>query len=181
MKRRFLLQTLAVAPAAPVALQAQATAPSSVDTKLVLNMPSAVGEQRPTFFTPDELTTLRALCSALVPAALGRPGAVDCGAVEFLDFLAAESPASEQELWRSGLQRLHKAGFATLTPPQTAAILEPLKAKWSFYGPSEPFAKFLWTARDEILRATVNSREYAQANAGRRSSGGLNYYWRSLD
>lgn len=180
MRRRSLLGSLAAAPALPVALQAQ-SAPAPVETKLALHSPSAVGAARPSFFTAEELTTLRALCTHLVPAAFGKPGAVECGAVEFLDFLVAESPAAQQELWRSGLRRLERAGFAKLDAAQVDAVLEPLKTKWSFYGPAEPFAKFLWAARDQILQATVNSREYAQASTGRRSSGGLNYYWRSLD
>jgi len=193
MRRRNLLRGAMLAPAAvamPVAAAPQTAAPATepIDAKIVVNAPSLTGDQRTTFFDAIELAALRALAGTLVPSFEGRPGAVEAGVPEFVDFAIAESPAARQQLWRSGLHELDAQSikafgvrFEKLTTDQAAKILEPLKAKWTFYGPSEPFAKFLWEARTEMLQATLNSREYAEANTGRRAAAASNYYWRSLD
>lgn len=185
-----------LAPAAVAAMPA-AAAPQQyagsgssepADVKVVVNAPSLTGEARATFFDALEMAALRALAGRLAPAYNGMPGAVEAGVPEFFDFVIGESPAGRQQLWRSGLHELdgqamkgHGVRFEKLTGAQAAAILEPLKAKWTFYGPGEPFAKFLWEARAEMVQATVNSREYAEANTGRRAAAASNYYWRSLD
>jgi hypothetical protein len=188
MKRRHLLQTLAAAPAAAPLAPAQQAPPAEPQAKLTLTGPGAIGSQQPGYFTDAERAALRALCHLLVPPALGKPGALDCGVAEFLGFFISQSPAEDRQLWRTGLHlldaeslRQHGAVFASLTAAQAATILEPLKAKWTYYGPREPLPKFLWTARNLALQATLNSREYAQADPGRRGSSGTNYYWRSLD
>lgn len=197
MRRRNLLRGAVLAPAAvalppamPAAAAPQYAAASNepTDAKVVVNAPSLAGEQRATFFDSIELAALRALASTLVPAYNGMPGAAEAGVPEFFDFVIGQSPAARQQLWRSGLheldaqsQRAFSARFDKLTAAQAVKILEPLKSKWTFHGPSEPFAKFLWEARTEMLQATLNSREYAEANTGRRAAAASNYYWRSLD
>ncbi|MEP7365200.1 MAG: gluconate 2-dehydrogenase subunit 3 family protein [Acidobacteriota bacterium] len=197
MRRRNLLRGAVLAPAAvalpaaiPAAAAPQYAAPSTEPTgaKVVVNAPSLVGEQRSAFFDAMELSALRALANTLVPAFNGMPGAVEAGVPEFFDFVIGESPAARQQLWRSGLHELDAQSlkvfgvrFDKLTTEQTGKILEPLKAKWTFYGPPDPFGKFLWEARAEMLQATLNSREYAESNSGRRAAAASNYYWRSLD
>jgi hypothetical protein len=194
MKRRNLLRGAVLAPAAvavaaPAPAAAQYAAPvSDTAAKVAVNMPSFVGAQRASFFDELETKALRALAGVLVPAYNGMPGAVECGVVEFFDFLVSQAPEVKQQLWRTGLHELdarslqsHGARFEKLNAAQANAVLEPLKVKWTFYGPQEPFAKFLWEARGEMVQATLNSREYAEANTGRRSAAASNYYWRSLD
>ena len=199
MKRRNLLRGAVLAPAAvavaapgavaAVPAPAQYAAPvSDTAAKVAVNMPSFVGAQRASFFDELETKALRALAAVMVPAYNGMPGAVECGVVEFFDFLVSQAPEAKQQLWRTGLHELdsrslqsHGARFEKLNAQQANAVLEPLKAKWTIYGPREPFAKFLWEARGEMVQATLNSREYAEANTGRRSAAASNYYWRSLD
>jgi len=194
MKRRNLLRGAVLAPAAvavaaPAPAAAQYAAPvSDTAAKVAVNMPSFVGAQRASFFDELETKALRALAAVMVPAYNGMPGAVECGVVEFFDFLVSQAPEAKQQLWRTGLHELdarslqsHGARFEKLNAAQANAVLEPLKVKWTFYGPQEPFAKFLWEARGEMVQATLNSREYAEANTGRRSAAASNYYWRSLD
>ena len=47
-------------------------------------------------------------------------------------------------------------------------------------GSTGPLRPLLTTARQDILQATLNSREWAQAGSSRRAAG-LNYFWRTLD
>lgn len=199
MKRRNLLRGAVLAPAAvavaapapvaPAPAAAQyAAAAADTAAKVAVNMPSFVGAQRASFFDELESKALRALAAVLVPAYKGMPGAVECGVVEFFDFLVSQAPEAKQQLWRTGLHELdalslqrHGSRFEKLDAQQANAVLEPLQVKWTFYGPQEAFAKFLWEARGEMVQATLNSREYAEANTGRRSAAASNYYWRSLD
>ena len=197
MRRRNLLRSAMLAPAAvaiPAAVPAAAAqqygsaAAEPGDVNLVVNAPSLVGDQRTTFFDALESAALRALANTLVPPFDGKPGAVESGVPEFFDFAIGESGAERQQLWRTGLNELDARSvqafgmrFEKLSSEQAGKILEPLKAKWTYYGPDEPFDKFLWEARTEMLAATLNSREYAEANTGRRAAAASNYYWRSLD
>lgn len=200
MRRRNLLRGAVLAPAAaavaalPAAAAPQYASPSATPAptadaaRLTVNEPSYTGAQRTSFFDILESNALRALAAALVPAHNGMPGAIECGVPEFLDFHTAQAPPDRQQLWRSGLNSLDArslarfgARFHTLTPAQTAEILAPLQQKWTFYGPSEDFDRFLWQARADMLTATLNAREYAEANTGRRAAAASNYYWRSLD
>ncbi|MBL8177475.1 MAG: gluconate 2-dehydrogenase subunit 3 family protein [Bryobacterales bacterium] len=190
MKRRSFFQGAAVLPALPAAAQyGGAGAVASELPKLSETAPEAAADGVRTFFTSEQLATLRRLAELLVPALKERPGAVDCGAVEFLDFLLKASPAARQTLYRNGLdrlqaesQRLHKKAFAQLDAPAAGPILAPLRKPWTSAPPADPFARFLREAQDDLLQATVNSREFAQAMSRRsRSASGVNAYWLPLD
>lgn len=190
MKRRSFFQGAAVLPALPAAAQySGSTAASSELPKLTETAPEAVADGVRSFFTPEQLATLRRLADLLVPAFNGRPSAADCGAVEFLDFLLKASPAPRQTLYRNGLdrlhaeaQRLHKKTFAQLEAAAADPILAPFHKPWS-NGPSpDPFARFLREVQDDLLQATSNSREFAEAMSQRsRSASGVNAYWLPLD
>ncbi|MBM3736036.1 MAG: gluconate 2-dehydrogenase subunit 3 family protein [Acidobacteria bacterium] len=185
MKRRTIIRSIAGLPAAAAALPAQTTsAPSPTEQfpKLALEGPDTVGDGAVRFFTKDQFAALRKLCDLILPATGGRPSANDTGAAEFLDFLVRESPAPVQTLYREGLDRLG-AGFAAAGPAQAEAAIAPLKAAWTYAGPSDPFARFLQQAKSDILQAAMSSREYAEAaSRGRRGAGGLtNYFWRAVD
>jgi hypothetical protein len=153
--------------------------------KLDLASPDAVAGGIPRFFDPAGLSALRRLGEILVPGRENMPGAKEAEAAEFLDFLIYESPADRQALYRDGAARLDQEArsrygkpFADVSTTQAGPILAPLREAWTYQGPSDPFARFLLSAKDDFLRATVNSRQWAMAGSGRRrSAAGLNTYW----
>jgi len=190
MKRRSFFQGAAVLPALPAAAQYPGSTGASGELpKLTETAPDAVADGVRTLFTPEQLATLRRLAELLVPTLGERPGAVECGAVEFLDFLLKASPAARQALYRNGLdrlqteaQRVHKKPFAQLDAAAADPILAPLHKPWSNAPSADPFARFLREVQDDLLQATVNSREFAQAMSRRsRAASGVNAYWLPLD
>jgi hypothetical protein len=120
-----------------------------------------------------------------MPAAQNVPGAAESGAAEFLDFLLGTSPADRVTLYRDGLDRLNAEAqrrygksFGEIAVEQAAPILAPLRAPWSYRGPADSFARFLLAAKNDLLAATANSREYiAAVSQRRRSAGGTGQYW----
>lgn len=177
MKRRDWLRgaittpALAVA-ATPAAALAQTPPPTNQDTpKLQFSPADAVAHGTPAFFTPSEFAALESLAGTLVPAFNGRPGAIEAGVPRFLDFLLAQSPADRQSLYRTGLQALAK-----LSPDQAKQALAELQRPWTFVGPLDPLSRFLRAAKDDILQATINSREWASSGRS-RTAGGTSYYY----
>lgn len=185
MKRRTLLKTAAALPAAAAAAPAQTSAPSSDNIKVDLTGPDAAAQPVAGFFTTDQLKALRALAALVSPSFNDRPGADDAGVGEFLDFYVSKSGVDRQKLYRAGLDRLntearkrHAKDFAALTADQAAPILAPLTAKWTYNGPADPLGQFLIAAKEDILRATVNSRPYVTAlSQTSRGGAGTGYYW----
>lgn len=168
--------------------KAAADSPAVEHPKLNLTMADAVSDGSPRFFDSDGLAALRRLGEILVPAHPHAPGAKEAEAAGFLDFLIHESPAERQALYRDGVARLnqearsrHGKPFAEISESGANAILAPLREPWTYSGPSDPFARFLFAAKEDFLRATVNSRQWAMANSGRRSSAGLNTYWFTIE
>ena len=141
------------------------------------------------FFTADQFNALKRLGDLLLPAYAGRPGAAEAGVAEFLDFLLSQSPADRQALYRGGLDSLnagarqrHQKPFGTLSAVEAAPLLAPLKDAWEYNPPKDPLALFLREAKSDVFKATVNSREMAQAqSAGRRRAAGMNPYWHIID
>jgi hypothetical protein len=178
MRRRSVLKTALALPAAaiPAAPQSPAQASESPTPKLEALSPDAAAAGVPRFFTPTQLSSLNQLADLLMPAFNANPSATQAGVAEFLDFYIASSDAATQQLWHSGLDRLAKE-LAARAPD---VALAPLKQPWTYNGPTEPFAKFLLSARDLVLQATVNSREWSESGGGRRRSAGVNYFWRNL-
>jgi hypothetical protein len=196
MKRRNLLQSLVAAPALaaipkPVAAQTAAYAskngtPASPDNfNLALTPPDAVAQPGPHFFSPQQRAALEHLGNILVPKMGDRPGSQEANAPKFLEFLISQSPTDRQTLYKNGLDRLnaeaarlYQKPFAATSAEQAKPILKPLEAAWTYAGPSDPFAQFLQAAKEDTLRASVNSQAYATAMASvTRGSSGLNYYW----
>jgi len=149
------------------------------------------GDMSPRFFNALQFSALRRLSDILMPAMKSAPGALDAQAAEFLDFLVSESPKERQTLYRTGLDQLNAQAkkrfskpFAELDLAQASDLLSPLREPWTYEGPSDPLAKFLWAAKQDVRTATMNSREYASAAgaaSGRRGFGGAGLYWHSLD
>lgn len=193
MKRRKFFQTLAAAPAAG-ALLAQRQPPGASGgelPKLETANAEAAAELLPHFFDPQQFAALRRLCDILQPPMNGMPGAIAAKAPEFLDFLIGDSPVERQHLYRSGLDVLNAAAskryrkpFADLDAAQAAEVLAPLRAPWTYDGPTDPLARFLQAAKQDVRTATVNSREYNTAGAaqgGGRRFGAQGQYWLPLD
>ena len=182
MKRRQAIQALLGAPAiAAIPLPAQ----TQEIPKLATSNAEAVGDAVARYFSAPQMAALRRLGDLVVPAASNHPGAREAKAAEFLDFLLSQSPADRQSLYRAGLDRLQGesqrrfgAPFEKITAQQADTVLAPMHAAWTYAAPADPFALFLREAKEDLLEATVNSREYAeaQAAAGRRGTG-IGTYW----
>jgi len=173
MKRRQWLKSVVSAPALaalPAAAQAQSPVSAAPAETLALSAPDAVADGSTAFFTPVEAKTLDALCRLILPAIDGRPGAVEAGVPRFLDFLISQSPTDRKMLYREGLAILARA--ADIRP-----LLAPLEQPWTYASPTDPLARFLRAAKDDILQATFNSREWAATGRGRNSSGTSYYYF----
>jgi hypothetical protein len=192
VKRRHVIQTIIGIPAAAAlprfaGAQAPAAKPALPDElpKTPVTASDIIGPGTPRFFTVQQLSALRHLAEIIAPATQETPGASQAGAAEFLDFLIGSSPQDRRQLYRSGLDRLnadsqkqYRKPFAELTTEQTDMILAPMREPWTYSGPSDPFARFLLAAKQDVLTATVNSREWIQATASRRrSAGGMGMYW----
>lgn len=189
MRRRKLLQTMAIAPAVPAAGFAQAGAAQSPPDNPRIDVRAADGAAlpKPSYFDETQFATLRALCGWVAPAGGGRPGALEAGAAEFLDFLLSDSPSPRQVLYRQGLDELESGararagkGFAQLPEAEVKPLLQPLEQPWTWTAPEQPLARFLREAKMDILRATFNSRQWAEAAGGRRAAA-LNTYWHPVD
>ena len=196
MKRRNLLKSMIAAPALaaipkPAAAQAPAyrnkdsSAGSPDNFNLPVTAPDAVAQPGQRFFSGDQMAALEHLGELLVPRIGDRPGSKETNAPKFLEFLISKSPQDRQTLYKNGLDHLnreaargYRKSFATLNAEEAKPILKPLEATWTYAGPSSPFAQFLLAAKDDVLRASVNSGAYATAMAANtRGSSGMNYYW----
>lgn len=193
MKRRRLLKSLAAVPAIPAAAQYSSAGPSPAANSefpaLKETSPEAAAAPAFRLFNPQQAAALSRLAGLILPKSADRPGAIEAGVPQFLDFLLSQSDSSRQALYLNGLDRLnsdsrraHGKPFAELSPDAAQPLLKPLSEAWTYHSPTDPFARFLREAKDDILQATVNSREFAQSLARRsRSAAGLGAYWPPLD
>ncbi len=180
MRRRTALQTLAafpvlalgqepVVPPRPVARAVEET------PKIESTVADSVTAPVARFFSAHQYTALQRLCDVILPAIGETPGALAAHAPEFLDFLLSRSTAERQKLYRDGLDR-----FAAQA--DTAAALAPLRLPWTYDDPPGPYDRFLRAAKDDILTATVNSREWIEVVSRRnRGAGGTGMYWFPVD
>ena len=199
MKRRRFIQALAATPAAP-ALLAQAPLAPSVprpaansgnDGPLLYAASDDAAEAVLHFFNAQQFVALRKLSDLLMPASSApntAPGALQAKAPEFLDFLLSQSAADRQQLYRSGLDGLNAQAkkrfgklFADVDASQAEMLLAPLRDPWTYDAPSDPVAAMLRAAKDDLRRATLNSREWNLAAAGRTRGGGGGLYWLPID
>lgn len=156
--------------------------PSAVEEapKLALTAADAACGSEARFFSPREYATLEKLADVLVPSFQGRPGAREARCAEFLDFLIGTSPAPRRELYRAGLNRLDSDARQRYSKPfaeLSASEAEPLLAELRQPAPADSNPRFLASAKEDILRATVNSREWARSSPTRRGAGALGTYW----
>jgi len=197
MKRRRFIQALAATPAAPALLAQAPLAPSAAktvpspsnDAPLVYAAPDAAAESVLHFFTAQQFAALRKLSDLLNPPMNGVPGALEAKAPEFLDFLLSQSSAERQQLYRNGLDGLNAQArrrftrpFAEVEASQAGMLLAPLRERWTYDAPSDPVAAMLRAAKDDVRRASLNSREWnLAAAAGRARGGGAGLYWLPID
>ncbi|MEP7342509.1 MAG: gluconate 2-dehydrogenase subunit 3 family protein [Acidobacteriota bacterium] len=197
MKRRRFIQTLAAAPAiaVPASIEPLAQSPAGAPRpqeeapKLETASLDVAGETMPRFFSAAQFAALKKLSEILMPPLNGMPGALETRAPEFLDFLIGKSPADRKQLYTAGLNALNTQAtkrfgkaFAEVTEAQAAELLAPLRQPWTYEPPSDPFARFLREAKQDVRTATMNSREYTSAgSAGSRRGGGIGQYWYPID
>jgi hypothetical protein len=142
------------------------------------------------FFSPAQMRNLQRLCRVMMPAAGVKPGAIEAGAPEFLDFLLADSPAERQKLYAGGLdwldgeaQKKYKLSFFALTDDQVDALVKPWLRTWmSDHPPTEAHADFVNVALDEIRLATINSKAWSQTQATPAGEWGQSdLYWSPIE
>ena len=192
MQRRRFMQTVTTAGAAAGALPAQQTArpPVAEPVKITTVPADAVAEPAQRFFSPRQFATLTRLAALLQPASNGRPGAIEAGAPQFLDFLIGVSPQPRQDRYRDGLNfmdaeavRLFRKPFEQIDDAQADKIIRPLLAPWTFDVPADPQKHFLTELRADVRTATQNSKEMSQvpSTGRRRGVGGAAPYWLPID
>ena len=142
------------------------------------------------FFTPAQMQNLQRLSRALMPPFGGKPGAIEAGTPEFLDFLLAGSAPERQSLYAGGLdwleaqaQKKYKLSFSALADEQVGALVQPWMRTWmSDHPPVEPHADFLNIAHDEIRTATINSRAWSQTPPTPAGEwGATELYWSPIE
>jgi hypothetical protein len=189
-RRKFIL-TLAIVPAAVAPLAAQQPAgagrgrrgggpggfgaPALRTDPLKYGVADDVGEYVPAFFTGDQFAALEKLATILVPPMGGNPGAGDCHAAAFLDFLLSRSPRERQAVYQVGLDALNAQArkqfghpFSQIDAVRADDLLAPLRRPWS-YAPADPVEAFLRVAHRELRAATQNSREWAVTTGSPRT------------
>lgn len=210
MKRRSLLRTMVAMPGMASALAAGAVQkdvtaardkglpagpplvpPGGGETPTIPVMPAAqLADDVIGTFGPEQMRTLSKLGELLAPAWNGNPGAGECGAAEFLDFLVACSGHSRIELYKNGLDDLNRQSqqkfgidFDSITSQQAVAILAPLREPWTYANAAsrDDVKEFLVAAKGDFLRATVNSWPYINAlSQTRRPRDASEFYWNPM-
>jgi len=193
MKRRRFIQALAATPAAPALLAQQPQpvqpAPAPAEASLRYTVPDAAAEPVLHFFTAQQFAALRKVSDVLMPAMNGAAGALEAKAPEFLDFLLSQAAGDRQQLYRAGLDGLNAQAkkrfnktFADVDNVQVETLLAPLREPWTYDAPLDPIAAMLRAAKEDVRRATLNSREWnLAATAGRVRGGAGGLYWLPID
>jgi gluconate 2-dehydrogenase subunit 3-like protein len=151
--------------------------------KVEFAVPDLAAQASHRFFTQEQFAALQKLSDILVPTTPGNPGALEARAPEFLDFLIRSSPTERQRIYIAGLDKLNKEAvkrfkkpFAGVDAAQAAVLLAPLRQPWTFEPPTDPLARFLREAKQDVLMATTNSHEWSNA-PGRDPDDAVGRYW----
>jgi hypothetical protein len=147
------------------------------------------------FFNPAQMRNLQRLCRVLMPpqkdeSGRSKPGAIEAGTPEFLDFLLADSAPERQKLYAGGLdwldgeaQKKYKVSFFALTDEQVDALVKPWLRTWmTDHPPTEAHADFVNVALDEIRAATINSKAWSQTPGTPAGEWGqTDLYWSPIE
>ncbi len=137
-------------------------------------------------FNAEQYAALARLSELVAPSRDEVPGAREAEAPAFLDFLIGKSPDKTIRLYQQGLDELNAQSRRRYGKPfgdielgsGESRLLASLDQPWQMSDPAEVLAKFLRTARGDIIRATLNSRSYIEAvSQVRRSRQGSGFYW----
>jgi hypothetical protein len=209
MKRRSLLRSLVTLPAAVAlpASPAQHDLTAARDKGLPAGppiVPPGINETPNTpvtpadetsgvlvrTFSPEQMTALAKLGELIAPAWEGKPGAAEAEAAGFLDFLVGCSPKSRIDLYKNGLDTLNRRSqekfgkpFALVSSSEADTLLAALREPWT-YGAAgkDDLRAFLLAAKEDLLRATVNSRPYIDAESQtRRPRNASRFYWHPIN
>jgi hypothetical protein len=140
------------------------------------------------FFNAVQFATLRRLADLLVPSIAGNPGALGAQAPEFLDNYIAVSATDRQRLYREGLDDLNrqatahfKKPFAELTTVDADAIVKPLfKVRGAMMSVVE-LGPFINRVHQDVRTVTINSPQWAAAQAAAKMPVLRSVYWRKVD
>ena len=163
----------------PTIVAQSPTAPAAERPMLEVTVLDTVADPTLHFFSMDQFAALRHLAEILLPAEGVMPGAVATEAPEFLDFFLSQSSAERQTRYKAGLDRLNGAGFLGMDATKAAPLLTTLLAPWTYKPPSDEYARFLLEAKEDLYRAMVNSKQFAETQG--RAGAGMNTYWHVLD
>ena len=153
-------------------------------------VPDAVAEMEARFFTAQQMATLSRLSDMLLPPIGDKPGALQAGTPQFLDFLIGSSPAGRRKMYTSGLdwldaeaQKKYNMPFAKLSDQQAGQLLKPWLRTWmNNHPPAEPHAEFVNVAHEDIRAATVNSKAWSSVpSAGAQEATEDGVYWSPIE
>lgn len=121
-----------------------------------------------TFFSAEQMETLRHLSDILMPQAGSKPGALLADTPAFLDFLIGSSPEARRTLYAGGLDWLngeakkrYRVPFAKMDTGEADALIKPWLRTWmTDHPPTEPHANFINIAHADIRTATMNSKAW---------------------
>jgi hypothetical protein len=206
MKRRDFLQTVVSVPAGAVLLEQTADAQAPAPPAAGATVPAAAADAAAQgqvlatvaadtvavtaahFFSAVQFATLRRLADLFMPPLNGNPGALDAQAPEFLDNYVAVSSAERQRLYRDGLDDLNKQAlarfkkaFADLTTADADAIVKPLfKVRGAIMSVVD-LGPFITRAHQDVRTVTVNSAQWAAAQAAAGAPAPRLLYWQRVE
>lgn len=99
-------------------------------------VPDALLAQIPAFFSSEELTIIESLAEIILPSDAQSAGAREAGVAAALDRVLAKSSATEQSVWRTGLQQFDRTAQAAFgarlsqcTPAELHSMVETMAAR----------------------------------------------------
>ena len=150
--------------------------------------PDQLATITPRSLSASQFATLRRLSDLLMPAIAPNPGAVDVQAAEYLDNYLAVSAADRQRLYRDGLDALAKQSqsrfrkpFAELSAADADALVKPL---FKVRGPAMSvvdLGPFINRVHQDVRTVTMNSPQWAAAQAAAGNPVPRQLYWRNVD
>ena len=182
-------QTGGAVPPPPIAPRPAAGAGAAMQDGLLQTVTSdTVAATVARFFTAVQFATLRRLADLLMPPIAGNPGALGAEAPEFLDNYIALSATDRQRLYRDGLDDLNrqaiarfKKPFAELTSVDADAIVKPLFKVRGATMSVVDLGPFINRVHQDVRTVTINSPQWAAAQAAAKMPVLRSVYWRKVD